>query len=101
MFPHVQFGCDLGERGGVHDTLAEIGQRSLGQIGEVAEHEVGDDPSEYRVTEELEAFVAGVPLVFGHPRAVAQRAPEQGRISEVVTQPLFERSEGQPTRSWT
>ena len=62
---------------GVDDALAEIGQRTLGLIGEAAVDDVGDDPAEHGVAEELEPLVAVGVGRLGHPRPVAHRAPEQ------------------------
>ena len=56
--PEVDLTRHVGERHRVDDALAEVGERSLGEFGEPAEHEIGDHPPEDGVAEELEAFVA-------------------------------------------
>ena len=89
----VQLGGDLGEGVGVDDALAQVGEGSFRKIAVAVEDQVGDHPAEYRVTEELEPFVAVVVVGLGNPRAVTHRAAEQLLIAERVTQTLFERAE--------
>jgi hypothetical protein len=50
---------------------------------------VGDDHAEHGVTEELEAFVRGVPRVLGAPGAVDERGSEEVGL-EVEPQSLDE-----------
>ena len=88
--------CDLGEGEGVDDPLAHAGERSLGQLAEAPVGQVGDDPAEDGVAEELEPLVADGAGVLGAPRAVGHRASEQARVVELVPDPLGEQLEGQP-----
>ena len=74
----------VGEGQRVDDALADAGQRALREVGEPAEGEVGDDPAEDRVTEELEPLVADRAGVLGAPRAMGHRALEQLRVGELV-----------------
>ena len=73
---------DLGERLRVHDRGTELGELSLGQVGEGGEGHVGDDEAEDRVTEELEPFVRGVQTVFEGVRTMRERGLTQTPVHE-------------------
>ena len=49
--------------------------------------DLGNDPTEHRVAEELEAFVGGLTSHLGTPRAVGQGTSKQRLIDEVVPEP--------------
>ena len=81
---------DLGERAGVDDGGAELGQPALGEVGVEQVERLGDDDAEHGVAEELEALVGRQPAVLVGVRAVRQGAVEQlgveVRIPERTTQ---------------
>ena len=58
--------------------------------------EVGDDPAEHRVAEELQPLVGGVARELRAPRAVRQGLAEQGRVLEPVAEALGERLQIRP-----
>src|SRR5699024_11301124 len=62
----------LGDRGGPH-----FGQVPFGQVREGAVQVLGDDHSEYRVAEELQALIGGDAAGLVSERTVRQREYEQ------------------------
>jgi hypothetical protein len=60
--------------------------------------EVGHDPTEHGVTEELQALVRRVAGVLGAPRSVREGLVQQGRLLEVVADPLCQRLDVRPAR---
>ena len=81
----------LGQRAGVHDRLAQVGELPLGQLLVAAVDEVGDDPAEHGVAQELEPLVGRVAGVLRAPRAVGQGLVQQCRLLELVADPLRQR----------
>ena len=86
----------VGQREGVDHALAHAGQRALGQLTEPAVGEVGDDPPEDGVAQELQPLVADGARVLGAPRSVSHRSRQQVRVVELVPDALGEELEGQP-----
>ena len=78
------------QRQRVDHALAHTGQVTLGQIGEAAERQIGDDPAEHGIAEELEALVAQRPRVFGAPRPMSHRPGQQLGVGELVPDALGE-----------
>ena len=94
MVADPEIGGDLGERTRVHHALAEVGHLTFAEIAESEEDQVGDDPAEHGVAEELEALVARLlRRRLGHPGTVAHRAPEQLPVAERVPEASLERVE--------
>ncbi len=83
----------FGQRSGVHHALAKVGELALGKIAVTPIGDLGDDPSEHRIAEELEAFVRRLTSHLCAPRAVSKGSPQQRQISELVTQTSAERRE--------
>ncbi len=69
--------ADLGQRAGVDDGGAQLGQPALGEVRVGAVEGLGDDHAEHRVTEELEALVGRQATVLVGVRAVRESALEQ------------------------
>src|SRR5829696_3971596 len=83
----------LGEGGGVHHGLADVGELALGQIGVALVGEVGHHPAEDGVAEEFQTLVRGVAGELGAPRAVGECLSEQRRVLELVAEPARQRPE--------
>ena len=69
--------ADLGQRAGVDDRGAQLGQPALGEVGVGEVEGLGDDDAEHGVTEELQPLVGRQPTVLVGVRAVGQGALEQ------------------------
>jgi hypothetical protein len=76
--------ADLGERPGVDDGGAQLGQPSLGQVGVLGVERLRDDDAEDRVTEELEPLVGGQPAVLVGERPVRQGAVQQPGVQDRI-----------------
>ena len=84
--PRPSSAGDLGERGRVHDALADPRQFALGHRGEPPERHVRGDPAEHCVTEELQPFIARMTWVLGTPGAVRHRRAEDGLVGQAIPQ---------------
>ena len=69
--------ADLGQRAGVDDRGAQLGQPALGEVGVGAVERLGDDDAEHGVAEELQPLVGRQAAVLVGVRAVGQGALEQ------------------------
>ena len=69
--------ADLGQRAGVDDGRAQLGQPALGEVGVGEVERLGDDDAEHRVAEELQALVGRQAAVLVGVGAVRQGALEQ------------------------
>ena len=78
----------LGQRGGVDDALAQVGQLAFWQVVILLVGDVGDLPAEHGITEELEPLVGRVARPLGAPRAMRHGTLEQTHVDELVAQPL-------------
>ena len=67
----------LGQRHGVHDRLADLGERALVEVGVHPVDVIGDDHAEHGVAEELEPLVRGVASVLRAPRSVHERGGQE------------------------
>ena len=77
---------DLGQRAGVDDGGAQLGQPALGEVGMGAVERLGDDHAEHGVAEELQPLVGGQPAVLVGVRAVGQGALEQLGVQTWITE---------------
>src|SRR4051794_15205233 len=66
--------ADAGQRAGIDDRRAELGQMALGEVGVGAVEGLGDDDAEHGVAEELEALVGRQAAVLVGVRAVREGA---------------------------
>ena len=77
----------LGQRVGVDDGLAQVGQLALVEAVLLAVGEVGHDPAEDGVAQELQPFVGGLPGDLRAPRAMGEGLAQQGHVTEDVAEP--------------
>ena len=75
--PSPMRAADPGQRAGVDDRRAQLGQLALGEVGVGAVERLGHDDAEHRVAEELQALVGRQAAVLVGERAVRQGALEQ------------------------
>ena len=85
-----QMPPDVGQRVGVDDAGAQLGQITLGAVGVAVVELLGDGQPEHRVAEELQALVGGQPAVLVGVAAVRERDGEQF-VGQVDTQRLEQR----------
>ena len=78
----------VGQRAGVDDRGAQLGQLALGEVGVGPVERLGDDDAEHRVAEELQPLVGGQPAVLVGVRAVGQGALEQLGVERRVPERL-------------
>jgi hypothetical protein len=69
--------ADLGQRAGVDDGRAQLGQPALGEVRVGAVERLGDDDAEDRVAEELEPLVGRQPTVLVGVGPVGEGALEE------------------------
>ena len=86
--PEADVVRSIGQCVAVDHALAKVGQPTLRYVDEAMECDVGDRPSEHRITEELETLVAVRVAVLGTPRPVRQRTIEQFGLLEAVSDPV-------------
>ena len=88
--------ADLGQRAGVDDRGAQLGQPALGEVGVGAVERLGDDDAEHRVAEELQALVGRQAAVLVGVRAVGEGALEQLGVQDGIPERC-----SQLARSWS
>ena len=76
--------ADLGQRAGVDDRRAQLGQPALGEVGVGDVEGLGDDDAEHGVTEELQPLVGRQPAVLVGVGAVGQGALEQLGVQDRI-----------------
>ena len=88
--------ADLGQRAGVDDGGAQLGQLALGEVRVGAVERLGDDHAEHRVAEELQALVGRQAAVLVGVRPVRQGALEQLGVQDRIRRALLA-----ARRSWS
>src|SRR5512132_1123422 len=87
----AQLAGHLREHVHVHRGRPQLGQLALGQVGEGAVDDVGDDQAEHGVAEELEPFVGGQAAVLVGEGAVRERPDVQLLAAEADPEGLLDR----------
>ena len=93
MVAETDLASHVSERQRVDHALAKVGELALGRVPESSVGHVGDRPTQHGIAEELQALVALRTRMFGDPRTVVQRLPEESTVSEDVPDPCFEDAE--------
>jgi hypothetical protein len=83
----------IGQRGGVDHAFAQVGELALGQFVVAQIGDLGHDPPEHGITEELEPFVGWLAAHLGAPRPMGEGAAQQARIVELIAEPAAENAE--------
>ena len=92
--PDAELLCHLGECRGIHQTLAQVRELALVQVRMRAIDEVGNDPAEDRITQELEALIGLDTVVFGDVRAVPHRGLDEALVGELIADPRAQGAQG-------
>src|SRR5512133_3601793 len=88
---HAQLAGHLGQHVHVHRGRPQLGQLALGQVGEGAVDDVGDDQAEHGVAQELEPFVGGQAAVLVGVAAVREGPDVQLLTAEADPEGLLDR----------